>query len=71
MKFNICEIYRDRATEIDKQIRECVHKKQWDKLGQLRSEKKKINNFLSGEVDIHEDGGHSKYGSRCSNKEVY
>ena len=56
MKFNICEIYHDRVEEIDKQIRECVHKKQWSKLKQLRNEKKKIINYLSGEVDVHESG---------------
>ncbi len=42
MKFNISEIYQDRIKEIDKQLRAYVHLKNWNKVKQLRDEKKEL-----------------------------
>lgn len=42
MKFNVKDIYKDRVREIDKQLNMYVHQKKWDKVRQLRGERKSL-----------------------------
>lgn len=46
MKINLIDVYYGRMEEVDKQIIVCVKKKQWNKVKQLRDEKKRLLDLI-------------------------